>query len=300
MQQLDHENDVTLQEAPRSVISATWRPLVVDHDHQIQRDAYTICVLQELMRQLRQRDVYLTPSDQWHDPRQYLIDETRWKRIKPQICRLLDRYSDPEPELENLVRLLDDAYEQTNRTLRDDPNLRMEIIDGIPRPIVTPLDSNETTPEREILQNTLTKRLPAVDLPDLMLEVHQMTSFADAFTHVSERTARIDDLATSICAVLLAEGCNIGLEAVIDDNTSALSTQRLEWVQQNYIRPDTISEANRWLIQAQSQLQITQMWGGGDVASADGLRFAVPQRALHGGFNRKYLEPDGALPFSIS
>src|SRR5690606_22371056 len=143
------------------------------------------------------------------------------------------RRADPEPELKDLAQQLDEAYQQTNYALVDDPHLRMEMIDGMPRPIVTPLDPDETTPERERLKKALTKRLPAVDLPDLMLEVHQMTAFADAFTHVSERNARIDDLAVSICAVLLAEACNIGLEAVIDENIPALSSKRLVWVQQN-------------------------------------------------------------------
>ena len=38
------------------------------------------------------------------------------------------------------------------------------------------------------------------------------TGFADAFTHISERNARVEDLAISICAVLIAEACNIALE----------------------------------------------------------------------------------------
>jgi TnpA family transposase len=210
---------------------------------------------------------------------------------------LFDRKANPEPELKDLNQQLDNAYQQTNDALIDDPNLRMEMIDGIPRPIVTPLDPDETTPERERLKQALTKRLPDVDLPDLMLEVHQMTTFADAFTHVSERNARIDDLAVSICAVLLAEACNIGLEAVIDENISALSSKRLVWVQQNYIRPDTIREANRWLIQAQARLHIAQLWGGGDIASADGLRFVVPQKAIHGGYNRKYFGSGRGVTF---
>jgi len=53
--------------------------------------------------------------------------------------------------------------------------------------------------------------LPRVDLPEVLLEVQAWTGFADAFTHLSEGAARADDLATSLCAVLLAEACNIGL-----------------------------------------------------------------------------------------
>jgi Tn3 transposase DDE domain len=51
-------------------------------------------------------------------------------------------------------------------------------------------------------------RLPRVDLPELLLEIDARTGFATAFTHASEAEARARDLATTLCAVLLAEACN--------------------------------------------------------------------------------------------
>ena len=39
---------------------------------------------------------------------------------------------------------------------------------------------------------------------------------------------------------------------------------------------------------AQSQLELAQIWGGGEVASADGMRFVVPVRTVHAGPNPKY------------
>lgn len=56
------------------------------------------------------------------------------------------------------------------------------------------------------------------------------------FTHVSEGVARAEDLDVSICAVLVAEACNIGLEPVVRAGTPALTRARLSWVDQNYIR----------------------------------------------------------------
>ncbi len=93
----------------------------------------------------------------------------------------------------------------------------------------------------------LTAMLPQVDLPDAVLDIHAPTGFADAFTHVSEQHARADDLHLSICAVLIAEACNIGLEPVVRADVKALTRERLAWVQQNYIRADTLSQANAHL-----------------------------------------------------
>jgi len=98
-----------------------------------------------------------------------------------------------------------------------------------------------------------------------MLEVHRLTGFADAFTHLSEPQARATDLSISLCAVLLAEACNIGLEAVVDPDTPALSAHRLAWVQHNYIRTETLAEANSWLVRVRKDRK--NNWGRWDCFS---------------------------------
>jgi len=60
------------------------------------------------------------------------------------------------------------------------------------------------------LRSTVAAMLPLVDLPELLLEVHAWTGYLDEFTHVSEAGSRMEDLAVSVAAVLLAEGCNLG------------------------------------------------------------------------------------------
>jgi hypothetical protein len=273
---------------------------MLDDTGNLRKESYTMRVLQALLQQLRQRDIYLMSSETWADPRQYLISKTHWQQVKPQICRLRARQPEPASELKRLSEQLDDAYHQTNQALKGDSEFRMELIEGILRPIDPNLDAIPDTPGLIILRQALTQRLPNIDLPDLMLEVHQMTRFADAFNHISERQSHVSDLHISLCAVLLAQGCNIGLDAVADERIPALTLQRLTWVQHNYVRPDTLREAHRWLVQAQSRLRIAQMWGGGDIASADGLRFVVPQKALQGGFNRKYFGTGRGITFSTS
>ena len=130
--------------------------------------------------------------------------------------------------------------------------------------------------------------LPRVELPELILEISARTGFTDAFTHVSERTARAADLHISLCAVLMAEACNTGLEPLIRGDIPALKRDRLLWVDQNYVRDDTQTAASAILVSAQSHLDLVKAWGVGEVASADGMRFVVPVRTVHAGPNPKY------------
>jgi len=57
--------------------------------------------------------------------------------------------------------------------------------------------------------------LPCEDLTELLLEINAHTGFANEFTHVSESNVRAEELVVSICAVLLAEACNIGLDPLL-------------------------------------------------------------------------------------
>src|ERR1035438_502707 len=87
-----------------------------------------------------------------------------------------------------------------------------------------------------------------VPFSEVLLEVCRWTGFADAFTHLSEGRARATDLHISVCAVLLAEACNISLSEVAQPSVPALSYNRLSWVSQNYVRAETIAAANERLL----------------------------------------------------
>ena len=88
--------------------------------------------------------------------------------------------------------------------------------------------------------------------------------------------------------ILSPEACNTGLEPLIRSDTPALRRDRLAWVRQNYIRDETLTAANVVLVREQSKLALARTWGGGEVASADGIRFVVPVQTIHAGPNPKY------------
>lgn len=86
----------------------------------------------------------------------------------------------------------------------------------------------------------------------------------------------------------MAEACNIGLEPLIKHNIPALTRHRLSWVKQNYLRAETLVSANARLVDFESTLELAGHWGGGEVASADGMRFVTPVKTVNSGPNRKY------------
>ena len=58
-----------------------------------------------------------------------------------------------------------------------------------------------------------------------------------------------------------------------------------------------MTAANANLVSAQNQIPLAHAWGGGEVASADGMRFVVPIRTVHAGPNPKYFGVGSGVTF---
>ena len=258
------------------------------HAPSVDRRAYTLCILDRLQESLRRRDIFVTRSERWGDPRVKLLQGAQWEAMRSQVCRALGRSESPEPELQALAHQLDLAYQRTAANLPTNAAVRVDQEDGRDTLTVTGLDKLAELPSLLTLRDHVLARLPRMDLPEVLLEIHARTGFAHAFTHISEGAARVADLPVSLCAVLLAEACNIGLEPVVRSDVPVLTRSRLSWVQQNYLRAETLTRANACLVDTQTTIPLAQAWGGGEVASADGLRFVVPVRTINAGPNRKY------------
>nr|WP_229925035.1 transposase [Streptomyces sulfonofaciens] len=129
--------------------------------------------------------------------------------------------------------------------------------------------------------------LPRVDLPEVLLEVFSWTGADQAFTSVTGAGPRLKDLHVTIAALLVAHGCNVGYTPVIG-GIDALKHGRLSHVDQTYLRLATYRAANATLIEHQASIGLATAWGGGLVASVDGMRFVVPVPSVYARPNPKY------------
>lgn len=277
----------TLDNPPLDIVTKPWKRLIFDKDGLVTKPGYTLCCLDKLQDSLHRRDVYVESSDRFGDPRTKLLQGADWQAKRTQICRSLGHPVQPRDAIDRLSNQLDTTYRQVASGFNENDAVRIDS-GKYPSLTITNLDKLDDSPGLALLSEQVTDLLPKVDLTELILEINAHTGFADEFTHVSQSNGRVDDLTTSVCAVLLAEACNIGLEPLIKPNVQALTRHRLSFVKQNYLRAETIVKANARLVNYQATLALAKKWGGGEVASADGMRFVTPVRTINSGPNRKY------------
>ncbi|MBV8917195.1 MAG: Tn3 family transposase, partial [Bradyrhizobium sp.] len=279
--------------APLGFVPAGWKRQVKAADGGIDRLGCRLCLLEAMRTAIRRRDLFAAPSIRYADPRKGLLEGAAWEAARPAICRTIGLSTDAGAEVTRLSERLDAAYRTTIANLPSNASVQ---VDG-DELVLTALDKLEEPASLVALRAAVQARMPRVDLPELLLEMHARTGFADGFTHASEGGARAGDIAVSLCAVLLAEACNTGFEPLIRRDTPALRRSRLSWVRQNYIRAETLTRANAALVAAQNRIPLAHVWGGGDVASADGLRFVVPIRTIHSGPNPHYYGQERGVTF---
>ena len=240
LQRTARQRRLTPQELPTELIPRHWRPLVEPEPRRIDRAAYTMCALEALRDGLRRRDVYVARSERYGDPSASLLDAPARNASRSDVYRSLSLPETPEPFLERLGAELDAAYRRTLEGLHAEHPVHELATGRLP---VEQFDALPEPPSLLALRDQVDRHLPDADLPDLLLEITAKTGFIDGFTHQHEPRARLADLQTSLCAVLVAQGCNVGYSALVDETIPALEA-RLKYVARHYIRPETLIAAN--------------------------------------------------------
>jgi len=262
------EADLTM-----ALVPPMWRRAVLNNpalDSAADRDAYVMCLLTQLHAALRRRDLFADPSLRWADPRAKLLDGADWGAVRGEVLAGLGLTAPVEQHLAEYTATLDASV----RVVPDGETGRMRLS-------VSRLEKLGDPPSLIDLRKRVAAMMPVVDLPELLMDVHSWTGMLDAYTHVGGLATRMDQLPVTVAALLVADACNVGLVPVIHPGNPALTRDRLSHVDQNYIRADTHAAANARLVDYQQRIGITELWGGGLVASVDGLRFRVPVQSIH-------------------
>ncbi|MGZ4729111.1 MAG: Tn3 family transposase [Acidimicrobiales bacterium] len=277
-------------EVPMGVVTPSWEPHVRDRETgTVDRAAYACCVLDRLRVGLRRRDVYTPGSVRWGDPRAELLSPETWEQRREQACEDLALDTDPARVVANLAQTLASAWRRTADGMPNNPDLRIEHRDGADRIVVTPLDAVEEPASLVELRGMVEALLPEVEIADLPLEVHGWTGFLDEYTHISGAPSRAAGLVESLSALLVSEACNVGLTPVVDEDYPLLTRDRLNWTAHNYFRSATHAAASTRLFDYHADLDLARdAWGGGEMASADGMRFVIPVATIHAGYNPRY------------
>jgi hypothetical protein len=116
----EDRHSLTPGEVEMRIVSRAWRRLVESEPGRISRRAYTFCALEALRDGLHRRDVFVTRSGRWGDPRSVLLPGCAWKASRQETRTSLRLPENPKEFVALLGSELDAAYSRTLEGLRRD------------------------------------------------------------------------------------------------------------------------------------------------------------------------------------
>lgn len=257
------------ESAPLDFVPGKWGPYVMDEEGRIDRRYWELCLLTVLREALRSGDVWVEGSRRYADPQSYLIPKTNWPSLRQEVSISTgtpsggaEHLAACRTEMEaSLARLRDAVTHGASVQMQDEK-------------LVFSRDRSEDLPDSVYaLQEEIGKRLPKVELTDLLVEMDSSCMFSRRFTHAGGSEPRTPDLRVHLYASVLAQATNLGPVRMAD--LSELSYQKLAWANTWYLREDTLKDAIAAIVNFHHRLPLSGSWGGGTLSSSDGQRFPV-------------------------
>ncbi|MGC0342760.1 Tn3 family transposase [Streptomyces sp. SLBN-8D4] len=268
---LDRE-DVRLDDIDTRLLKGSWKRLVEGEPEQsdgaVNLAAYALCVVETFHRHLYKREIFVQGCSRWGDLLARLLSGEVWAQARPSLLTSLDLPEDPGAYLDRAGRSLHAGLVRVASRMPEGAQITLGSGD-----LVLP---KGRPPRPSSLSRQVEKMLPKVELPQVVLDVLSRTGGIAAFTTRNGNPSPYPEFELSVAAVMVAYGCNIGLEAVANEEKDALKLDRLTSISREYFRPDVIEACTTLMLGAESEALTSLQLDGERLASVDGHRFVIP------------------------
>ena len=215
---------------------------------QILVNRYEFFVYQSLTKAIEAGDLSCRESLKFRSFEDDLIDDKTWEQKKVLVEQSnLPILSEPiELHLQQLENRLEENLMRVNRQIFDSHNKFFN------QPEKSSRWSLKYPTQPETHSDSFFDSMNQIDLYRILRFVHGQTAFIDSLTHLRGKYVREKADQTVVSACLMAWGTNTGLGRM--SKISDLKSDVLQTASDNFIRPETLHEANRKVIDAHRQI----------------------------------------------
>jgi TnpA family transposase len=146
-----------------------------------------------------------------------------------------------------------------------------------------------TASKKHLVNNPFFEQMRSVDIADVLRVVDRDTGFLDDFEHVLGMSSKSRLFEVDLLAILIANATNQGIYGIAE--ISDRSYEQLRTIQANYLRLETLNNANDRINNATAKLPIFKHYyiqEGIVHASADGQKFEAKRETFRTRYSSKY------------
>ena len=261
-------------------------------------DRYEFLLYKHLRHGLEAGDIFCRDSVRFRSMEDDPLDDKQWRNKDMLIAEAgLNSLQQPvEKHLAELKEQLETRIAEVNRRIATGENEHFKIKSNGRHARWT----LEYPGDSEAANHPLFDQLPQADISSVLHFANRQCRFMDAFTHVLGRFSRQSPDVPALIACLVAWGTNMGIARM--GQISDIGYHTLASMSDNFLRPETLREANDRVSNATAALPIFRHYDIGDVvhSSSDGQKFETGVRTFNARHSPKYLGlKKGIVPYTV-
>ncbi|WP_309710000.1 Tn3 family transposase [Armatimonas sp.] len=261
---------------------------------QLLPDRYEFLLYRHLRQGIEAGDIFCPNSVRFRSIKDDLLNDQRWVDKDKLIAETgLDILQQPiETHLAELKDQLETRIVEVNRRIATGENEHFNIKGKARWTLDYPSESEGTN-------HPFFDQLPTTDINSVLHFTHRQCQCMDAFTHVLGRYAKQSPDIPALIACVVAWGTNMGIGRM--GQISDIGSHTLASMSDNFLRPETLREANDRVSNATAQLPIFRHYDIGEVvhSSSDGQKFESSVRTFNARHSPKYFGlKKGIVPYT--
>lgn len=280
------ERKSLVKSAPTKCIPKSWMTHLIK-ENVLDMAKYEFMIYQLVFEQIETGHVYLENSISFKSLSSHLVSDKQWH----DKTRLLKKLGNKKL-LTPIDQLLDD-YEKTLEKLFKMVNERIE--NGENKDIKIKKEGDEVTftlpyPDTADKENhPVFKQIPQISIANVLQFSQKHCNFMSAFTHIKPYDSKdsLDPIAMMAC--IIANATNLGIYKMAQ--SSDLDYQRMYTQMKNFMRLETLQDANDTITNAIADLPIFKSWNIHDDyihGSVDGQKFETRLHSFIARYSSKY------------
>ncbi|MEO8402869.1 MAG: Tn3 family transposase, partial [Gammaproteobacteria bacterium] len=275
-----------IENAPIKCIPSNWRNHLMK-DGLVDMAKYEFMIYQLIAEQIETGHVYLENSISFKSLSSHLVSNDKWKNKLTLLKQLGNKKL-----LTPVNKLLDDL-ENTLEKLITEVNKRIESGDN--KEIKIKKEGDEITftlpyPGTADKENhPIFKQLSQIGIANVLQFAQKDCNFMSTFTHIKPYDAKDTLDSTAILACIIANATNLGIYKMAQ--SSDLAYHRMYTQMKNFMRLETLGDANDVITNAIADLPIFKYWNIHDDyihGSVDGQKFETRLNSFIARYSSKY------------
>ena len=289
LKQLNQDKDNQLpDDAPTEFIPPSLSKFVIDAEGKANRHAWETAVLRAVRDELKQGNLSVKRASFFSKFEDCFMSTEDWRKISSAFFRAANLPPDAQGIPLYLKARLHPAIDTFVATENNNPYAKV-----LNEQWVLSVDDAQQLSEQETddlarLREFLHQHMRKIKLPDLLIEVDNILHITNYFLTYQQRQTRDKEAIATVIAAMMSRGCGIG-DSTMQHLVQSISYHALRTVGDLYLSDEDAQRyALRDVVDAMTDLDITENWGRGESSSSDSIRMEFQSKVLNRGFSTCY------------